>query len=439
MATHVAPYPNVLRVLAKNAGYSFREIQEATGIPKSTLFDWAAGNRPIPHKERKVLARLLCCSPAELAPTNISTPTVTSGRDITYLVQYSHEQLLSLVQSEGYDMNKTRRLLLRIIGAAGIASAIPLQPLLDPEPWQEIARAKPSSLTKETLYPFQKLTETCWELTNGSELAAIEQLLPMYLPHIAALAQPPSENQPLAASIVAQGHLLGYVIASNREDFMTAFAHCQQARVYGQMAHDPNLETIALIRQGVVGLHRKRPYQTLGAYEEALQFVGDVSPLIRTRLHASLCEVQGKLGMEQEARRSIGLAQESFPTHPVDDPASLYIHFSESGLYLHEGLALLDLHKPDKALDVLLHIDGLHPKIEISERSRIDVLNQQARAAGTKGDLEQFHLYLENAVTSALKLGSELRYSEAWNVYEHVRNMHGHVPLIKNLNYLFAR
>jgi hypothetical protein len=48
--------------------------------------------------------------------------------------------------------------------------------------------------------------------------------------------------------------------------------------------------------------------------------------------------------------------------HPADDPASLYINFSESGLYLHEGLALLNLRKPDKTLDVLLHIDGLHPK-----------------------------------------------------------------------------
>ncbi len=117
----------------------------------------------------------------------------------------------------------------------------------------------------------------------------------------------------------------------------------------------------------------------------------------------------------------------------------MYIHFSKSGLYLHEGLALLDLRKPGEALDAFLHIDGLHPKMEISERSRIDVLNQQAMAAGTKGDLEQFRLYMETAVISALKLGSDLRYSEAWDIYKHVQGIWGDEPQVQTLSYLFTK
>ena len=226
-------------------------------------------------------------------------------------------------------MDKKRRLILRAMGVVGLAFVTPFEQLLEVEPWKRIAQAttKPASIGMDTLIPFQKLTGACWHMSNGSELDTVEQLLPTYLPQLSELAQQPSKYQPIAAGIASQGYLLSYVIASNQEEFKLALNHCQKAQTYARIAHDRNLEAVALIRQGVVGLHRKRPYQTLAAYEEALHFVGGISPLTRTRLYASLCEVQGKLGMEQEARRSIGLAQESFPDDTANDPASLYIHF----------------------------------------------------------------------------------------------------------------
>src|SRR5260370_34494315 len=61
MTNPMASYPNALRACLKQAGYSFREVSRETAIPESTLYDWAAGNRPIPHRERQVLARPLGC------------------------------------------------------------------------------------------------------------------------------------------------------------------------------------------------------------------------------------------------------------------------------------------------------------------------------------------------------------------------------------------
>lgn len=440
MAKQIASYPNALRLCIKQAGYSFREVSQETAIPESTLYDWAAGKRVIPHKERHVLAHFLRCSVEFLAPNHPFSHD-SSGFATSNLVHSGQEHPQSFIQQQGNDMDKTRRLIAQVMAAAGAAFLGNMQPLLATEPWLRVRQAatQPSSLDIETLLSFRKLTEACWHLSNGSEFKYIEQLLPSYLPHISAFAQQSSQYQQIAASIASQGYLLNYIVASNREDFKDALVYCQQARMYAQIAHDRNLEVVALLRQGVVGLHRKRPYQTLEAYEEALPFVEEVSPLVRTRLYASLCEVQGKLGMEQEARRSIGLAQESLPDAPGKDLAAPYIHFSKSGLYLHEGLALLDLHQPEEALDVLLQIDGLHPKLDISERSRIDVLNQQARAAGDQGDLEQFKLYLESAVASALKLGSELRYSEAWDTYKHVYDRKGYEPQVSSLAGLFEQ
>lgn len=68
MAPLLGLYPNMLRICIKQAGYSFREVSRETAIPESTLYDWAAGNRSIPHHERQVLARLLGCSESHLQP-----------------------------------------------------------------------------------------------------------------------------------------------------------------------------------------------------------------------------------------------------------------------------------------------------------------------------------------------------------------------------------
>ena len=68
MANKAAPYPNELRTCIKLAGFSVRGVSKETKIPESTLHDWAAGNRVIPHNERMAIAELLGCSIECLAP-----------------------------------------------------------------------------------------------------------------------------------------------------------------------------------------------------------------------------------------------------------------------------------------------------------------------------------------------------------------------------------
>src|SRR5260370_14588837 len=86
MAPQMASYPNALRACIKQAGYSFREVSRETAIPESTLYDWAAGNRPIPHRERQVLARLLGCDEHDLQPQPADKrllPTGTGFHELT--------------------------------------------------------------------------------------------------------------------------------------------------------------------------------------------------------------------------------------------------------------------------------------------------------------------------------------------------------------------
>lgn len=331
-----------------------------------------------------------------------------------------------------------RRRLLQLLGATGPALLLP-NSFLNSDSWERLTHAtnKPHDIDQATLNNYEKLIQTCWQLSNKNSLDSVEQILQISLPAISALAEHPSVHQQQAASLASQGHQLAYVVTSHREDFSSSLQHTNSAKLFGERAKDPNLLVSSLVRQGVTFLHRRNPFKALESYQEASQYVNDISPLLRTRLYAALAEVQGKLSMEQDARRSVGQANESFSASSEDDPTSVYIHFSESSLYLHEGLALLDLHKPAEAMKAFMKVDGLRPRLIVSERSRVDFLNQQAMAAGQLRDLDQFKVYLENAVISARALGSELRLSEAWDVFKHTQSIWGNDPQINILAQIF--
>jgi tetratricopeptide (TPR) repeat protein len=427
MARQIPPYPNALRALVKRSGYTFGELSKETGIPERTLFDWAAGNRVILRADRETLAHFIGCTAEELAP----------GMAATHLVQSGYKQVGEPEQGRE-NMDKTRRLLMQTLG--GIALFASSQDSFHSEAWERLfsALTNPHSMDEETLRHFGQIINWCWDQSSGSGLQAVEQVLPTFLPHLASFALYPSGLQEEAARLVSQGYQLTYVIATQREDFTTALTACKQARRYGKLSHDPNLEALALVRQGVSLLYKKRPHQTLSAYQEALLLEKDLSPLLRTRLHASLAEVHGKLQQEQEALTHIRLAHDSFPDDPEDDPASSYVHCDRSSIYLHQGLALLDLNQPADAARALEQIDGLKPKMPISERNRVDVLNQQALAAGQQRDLEVFSACIENAVTSARSIGSELRVSEAWDVYTRIFPQWRHETRIQALAGVFA-
>jgi hypothetical protein len=66
--TSAPKYPNALRSCIKQAGYTFREVSQETGIPESTLYSWAAGKGVILHESRKQLADVIGCSVEELVP-----------------------------------------------------------------------------------------------------------------------------------------------------------------------------------------------------------------------------------------------------------------------------------------------------------------------------------------------------------------------------------
>ena len=451
-----------LRAIRERYNLSMQALAAATSLSKRTILRAEQGYGLHPESRR------ILCDYFAKSPQDLGLLPSANGAEVEVGEQPEHQGLFHQValaapghlgeQRDHLDLfvqpgllrevekymgqDPSRRALLQqLLGLLSLTLPVfPSNGLLSPEAGERLSRAftEPAAIDEATIIHYEQLTSLCWRLSDEDSLGLIEQVLPEYVPQITRLAMQKGKYQTRLASIAAQSYLLGYVLALHKEDFQQALSYCQQARLCGQLARDPNLETVALLRQGNVYLYLRSPWKTLRSYQEALPQVAAVSPLVRTRMYAVMAEIQGKLGNEQDVQSSMDAAYDAFPSGTDNDPAARYIHFSKSGLYLHEGLALLNLHQGKQAAAAFAHVDGLYPKLPISERSRIDILVQQSWAASQLRDLDQFSVYLDAAVTSARTLGSDLMLSEAWDCY----NRQGHwagEPRFKLLGDLFRQ
>src|SRR5215472_11253664 len=91
-----APYPNNLKTLAKNAGWTIKGLHLKTGIPQGTLYHWNGGKGVITAEYRELLAGIIGCNPRDLAPLNdvdTGTTVVPASMKVTTLSKDSTENL----------------------------------------------------------------------------------------------------------------------------------------------------------------------------------------------------------------------------------------------------------------------------------------------------------------------------------------------------------
>ena len=228
-----------------------------------------------------------------------------------------------------------------------------------------------------------------------------EKALPTYFSQLLLLAEQPSiSGNGAVVGLLSQTHQIASLLVLEREDFGTSLAHCKQAFLYGQRAGDSNLQAASLIRQANTLFYRKRHVQILQTYQEALQFIDKISPLLRGRVYSGLASAQATLTLKQDALRSLGLARDTFPDHPEEDPGFLYTYTNHYILYLNEALAYLDFQQPKEAWQAITKAgsyvpDGASPR-------RMELLNQLAIISTELHDLEQSCHYFETAVTEGL-------------------------------------
>jgi DNA-binding SARP family transcriptional activator len=285
----------------------------------------------------------------------------------------------------------------------------------------------------------------CWHLMRGSQLSIVEEVLPAYLPTLIHLTQHLSPYQKKAASLAAQGCLLRGLLALHRMDFAARATYCLQAIQYGQVAENSNLRVAALMHLGNTYYYGKEPAKALATFQEALPFIGDVSPLLGSCIHLRLAMASATCNQHQDTLRYIALAHQIFPEYPENDPGFLYAEYSQVNLSLGEGQAYLDLgvHVPEsdyfeQAWNTFAKVGRHRSSTVISERNRIQIINCQAATAVKLGNLENFRTYLTRGVSGAKGLNSKKRLQEAIIVYKEARdNKWPQEPQVKELADLF--
>ena len=332
-----------------------------------------------------------------------------------------------------------RREAIKRLGSMGFALATAPHLLLEtilPERYSH--KNTLPEIDRETWTHFEKLLETCWQLSKGNVLDIVEPTLWAYLPKLAAIARHTSKQQSIAAEITSQSYLLAAILAGHRDDLQGRQQHSEQALTFGNIARDRNLQVAALRQLALTFDYKDRPRKAMQTYEQSLPLLEDVSPLLRSRMYAGLAGSYAQFEREQEALRCIRQAYESFPEQPESDPTFLYADCGYFTLVLWEGLMYLDLKQPKEADKAFTQIDGLQPKAKVPERVRIEFLNYQAETFVALRDMERSSTYLEAAVKASLALGSERRYTQAAEVFQKMCVAWPYESRMKTLRDLFT-
>jgi tetratricopeptide (TPR) repeat protein len=286
---------------------------------------------------------------------------------------------------------------------------------------------------------FVAQTKLCWDLLKVDGLPVVQQLLPTYLPALEALAQQSSRYQKIFAGLAAQGCMLAGLVAVLQLNNPVAEAYCKQAVQYSRLAGDRNLEVAALKHLATKYNDAKYPVKTLQTYQEALPLVNEVSPLLHSRTYLGLALASAQCGQKQEALRYLGLALETFPERPEDDPSFVFADCGPSSLNHYGGLIYQEFDEPEKAWEMFAGVETLRSKIVIPERTFIEIVNCQTEAAVAQRDLDRACVHIQIGVTGALKVKSEMRFNEVFSIYRQMKIIWPHESRVKALADLFHR
>ncbi len=263
-----------------------------------------------------------------------------------------------------------------------------------------------------------------WRLYFDGHFTEVQHVLfPEYLPQLLLMVQN-TIFQKRAASLLSQASQLAALIEKHQSNFGNALLHAQQGEQYGQLADDPNLQIAALIQQANIYADLGQAWRELQAYQQAYRFSQQAKPksaisaLLLGRVYVGLAKSSGKCSdHEQQALRFLEMAQHIYPEHPEKDEAFGYSYHSRFTLLNHTGLTYLNIGQPQQALHTFT---SMPVPTELAPRT-LEFLIRMSMTSFALGDLEQTCEHISLAATSAKTLGSDLRYNEAYSIYEQAR------------------
>ena len=441
-----------LRAARKAKGWTIETAAEKVGVSCLTFSRWEHDTQTPYLSTLRTLCKTFGKSPKELGYQHLieepleeetrgaALPTAShlspSDQSVS-LIRVTQEQAVALLHLIGDDMKSfdpTKRETLEkfVKGLRILAGATLIDPL------QGLMQVGDLLHTEETLSISATSIPILWRLYFDGHLLQVQQVLPDYLSQLSTLAEKPSLYQRQAASLASKVHQLACMMTLQPQDYTSALVHADQAIQYAHIAEEPSLQVTSLIRKALVYFYLKRPSQRLWAYQEAMQYSRSISPLLQGRIYMGLAETYSDLSRfdpthEKEALQFLDLMHQTFPAHPKEDPNFAFTHFKLPQGY--EGLVYLNLSQPSKAWDTLAQVDKDTPTAIVPDRVELTI--RQARASVALDNLEQSKTYLELAVVSAKTLGSKLRHSESYDIFQQMQKKWPNEQQVKALAELF--
>ena len=282
----------------------------------------------------------------------------------------------------------------------------------------------------------------CRHLMKGKDFSQTEAILAQYVPALTTLMKESSPYQAMSARLLLQCDKLAGTLSSHRLQWGETEQYDSHAVSYSYLVPDQSVQVMTRTQLASTYFYLKNPDKALPMYQEVTLYVKTSSPLTQSNFYVKRAASYAQGGYEREARESLDAARRSFPSVPEDDPAFLHADFGGSSLFLWEGLTLLELARhgysePREPWEAFKSVEALDPKMIMSERNRIEIMNYQTATAIVMQDLDLFYPYLQKGIEGAERLGSARRRQETASNYWQARKLWPHEKRIKEMAELF--
>ncbi|HVB72380.1 MAG TPA: BTAD domain-containing putative transcriptional regulator [Ktedonobacteraceae bacterium] len=282
----------------------------------------------------------------------------------------------------------------------------------------------------------------CRQLMKGDDFFQAEAIVLQYLPALETLMKESLPYQPTATRLLLQCDKLAGTLTSHRLQWGETEHHDSHAVSYSDLVPDQSVQAMMRTQLASTHFYLKGPHKALPIYEEVTSYAKSCSPLTKSNFYVKRAASYAQAGYERETRESLDAARQAFPNIPEDDPAFLYADFGRSSLFLWEGLSLLELARhglsePRESWEAFASGEALDPKMIMSERNRVEIINYQAATALIMEDLDLLCPYLRRGIEGANRLNSVRRQQEAATNYWQARKQWPHEQRIKDMAELF--
>jgi hypothetical protein len=287
------------------------------------------------------------------------------------------------------------------------------------------------------------MVKACWHLMRGREIVTAEALLSTSLPTLLNLVFQPSPYQQALAQVATQACMIRAIIAKHHLNPVAREMYCHEAIQCSRLSGDRALHAGALMYLGYTYTfcNPPRPQKAIETFLEALRELGNSDPLVKSDICIGLADAYAQVNNESQAKRVIHMSQDSFPSHPEQHTSFFYADCALDTLYQWEARMYLDLAQHDQQPDTYRSARTLLEQSAtihaLSERSMIETVMYQASASLGLGDLDACVAYLKEGVSTAVQIGSQYRYQQAFDLYQQAQKNWSQEPQMQDLTALF--